>query len=76
MIGGATVRKPHHRVRVGDWLMIESGRVRRRIRVLDFAARRGNPAAARRLYDESSPAECLTPEPWTPLLDEESWEPA
>lgn len=75
-VGGSTALKPHHRVRIGDWIAIENGGMRRRIRVLDFAAWRGNPAAARLLYDEPAPAERLTREPWTPLLDEESWEPA
>ncbi|MGH6968529.1 MAG: RNA-binding S4 domain-containing protein [Stellaceae bacterium] len=70
-ISGMAAFKPHHPVRVGDWLMIERGRWRHRLRVMALGERRGNPAAARLLYHEPAPPQPIPREPWVALFEEE-----
>jgi ribosome-associated heat shock protein Hsp15 len=73
-VGEASVVKPHHKVRIGDRITLADRRARRRLVVLELGQRRGPAVEARLLYDEPEPAVALRPaEPWTPLLDEESW---
>ncbi len=71
-IGGVTIRKPHHPVRVGDCLAVRQGPWRREVRVLALGARRGPAAEARLLYEERTPPVRLRAElePWSPLLEE------
>jgi ribosome-associated heat shock protein Hsp15 len=73
-VGGAVVTKPNRAVRVGENVTVVQGRMRRSIVVVSLGERRGPPAEARLLYQETEP-----PVPaqnsemqWTPLLDEES----
>ncbi len=78
-IGGASALKPHHPVRVGDALIVQQGRVLRRITVLALGERRGPPAEARLLYHEAEPPLSLREleqAAWTPLIDESSWDTA
>jgi ribosome-associated heat shock protein Hsp15 len=72
-VGGVTVLKPHHPVRVGDPVTVAQGRARRRLVVMALGQRRGPAAEARLLYDEPDqplPLGRIDPA-WTPLLDEE-----
>jgi ribosome-associated heat shock protein Hsp15 len=72
-VGGATVTKPGHLVRIGDALTVEQGRSLRRITVLALGERRGPHAEARRLYAEPEPRRALRDvdrETWVPLFDE------
>jgi len=67
--------KPSCPLRIGDTVQVPRGSFLHTVRVVDFATRRGPPAEARRLYDETRPPEPLTgplnaEEPWTPLLGE------
>jgi len=76
-VGGASAAKPHHPVRVGDAVMVELPRRRRRLIVQALGTRRGPAAEARLLYHEPEPAIAL-PEAggavWTSLFeDEETW---
>jgi ribosome-associated heat shock protein Hsp15 len=70
ILGGATVQKAHHAIRVGDRLTLRLGRVERRIEVLALAQRRGPASEARTLYAETAPP--IPPadrdEAWSPLL--------
>ncbi|HXQ50334.1 MAG TPA: RNA-binding S4 domain-containing protein [Stellaceae bacterium] len=73
-VGEASVVKPHHKVRIGDRVMLADRRARRNLVVLGLGARRGPAAEARLLYHEPEPPVSLRQaEPWTPLLDEENW---
>jgi ribosome-associated heat shock protein Hsp15 len=72
-IGGATVLKPGHPVRVGDVLTVRQGRLQREIRVLALAERRGSPAEARLLYAEPTapvPLTAVERAEWVPLIEE------
>jgi ribosome-associated heat shock protein Hsp15 len=71
-IAGVPALKPHHPVRVGDWITIEQGRCRRRLRVVALGERRTGAAEARLLYHEPEPAELIPREPWISLLEEEA----
>jgi len=70
-IGGIAAFKPHQPVRIGDWITVEQGRWRRRLRVTALGERRGGVAEALRLYDEPEPPQPVAREPWVALLDEE-----
>lgn len=70
-IAGIGAFKPHQPVRVGDWITVEQGRWRRRLRVTALGERRGGAAEARALYDEPEPPQPIACEPWIALLEEE-----
>lgn len=70
-IAGIAAFKPHQPVRIGDWITVEQGRWRRRLRVTALGERRGGTAAAHRLYDEPEPPQPVAREPWVALLEEE-----
>jgi ribosome-associated heat shock protein Hsp15 len=72
-IGGATVQKAHHPVRVGDRLTLRLHLFERQVEVLALAQRRGPASAARTLYVEIAPPIPLVEvaEPWTSLFAEE-----
>ena len=69
-LGGATVQKAHHAVRIGDRLTLRLGRVEKRIEVLALAHRRGPASEARTLYMESEPPIAIADreDAWSPLL--------
>ena len=69
-LGGATVQKAHHAIRIGDRLTLRLGRFERRIEVLALAERRGPASEARTLYAESEPPMRIADpeEVWSPLL--------
>ena len=69
-LGGVTVQKAHHAVRVGDQLTLRLGRVKRRIEVLALAQRRGPASEARTLYAETAPPMLVAEETevWSPLI--------
>lgn len=71
-IVGTPAFKPHQPVRVGDWITIEQGRWRRRLRVIALGERRGPASVARLLYDEPEPPQPIPREPWIALIDEEA----
>ncbi|HKX08942.1 MAG TPA: RNA-binding S4 domain-containing protein [Stellaceae bacterium] len=70
VLGGATVQKAHHAIRIGDRLTLRLGRFERRIEVLALAQRRGPASEARTLYVESEPPIRIADreEAWSPLL--------
>lgn len=70
-IAGIVAVKPHQPVRIGDWITVEQGRWRRRLRVTALGERRGGTADARLLYDEPVPPQPIAREPWIALLEEE-----
>jgi ribosome-associated heat shock protein Hsp15 len=74
-VGGTTVHKAHHPVRVGDRLTLRLRRFERYVEVLAIAERRGPASEARTLYAEIAPPTLLaeSAEPWTSLFadDEE-----
>jgi ribosome-associated heat shock protein Hsp15 len=63
-------RKPSQTVHVGDAVMLPQGLRRRTLRVLALGQRRGPPAEALSLYEETArPAALSDPAAlWTPLL--------
>jgi len=69
-VGGATVSKPNHAVRVGDVVRLPQGRQWRTVRVLALGARRGPAAEAQGLYEEAAPPQPLRERlaDWEPLL--------
>jgi len=73
VIGGATVQKAHHPVRIGDRLTLRLHRFERQVEVLALAQRRGPASEARRLYAEVAPPISLVEvaEPWTSLFADE-----
>lgn len=54
-IGGRDNVKPHNLVRVGDVIVVELPRERRRLIVRALGERRGPPAEAQLLYEEPTP---------------------
>jgi ribosome-associated heat shock protein Hsp15 len=71
-LNGMIVRKGSHAIRVGDVVVVPQGVLLRTIRVKALGWRRGPPAEARLLYDETAApvyVRELTPS-WKPLLDE------
>ena len=54
-INGERQKSPGHGVKRGDVLTVSLDRTIRLMRVTDFAERRGDAAAARRLYDDLGP---------------------
>jgi ribosome-associated heat shock protein Hsp15 len=76
-IGGLAAPKPAHGVRIGDTIIVQQGRMRRRVTVLALGQRRGPPTEARLLYLEPEPPTALRDAEraeWTPLVDDEgSW---
>lgn len=70
-IAGIAAFKPHQPVRIGDWITVEQGRWRRRLRVTALGERRGGTAEAHRLYDEPAPPQPIARDPWIALLEEE-----
>ncbi len=71
-IAGVPAFKPHQPVRIGDWVTVEQGHWRRRLRVMALAERRGSASAARELYDEPEPPQRVPREPWAALIEEEA----
>jgi ribosome-associated heat shock protein Hsp15 len=71
-IAGVPVSKPHQPIRIGDWITIEQGRWRRRLRVMALGERRTGATEARRLYFEPEPPQPIPVEPWISLLEEEA----
>ena len=69
-IAGIAALKPHQPVRIGDWITVEQGRWRRRLRVTGLGERRSGAADARRLYEEPEPPQPIAREPWIALLEE------
>ena len=67
-LGGATVQKAHHAVRIGDRLTLRLGNFERRIEVLALALRRGPASEARRLYAEIGAPTRIAEEEWSPLI--------
>jgi ribosome-associated heat shock protein Hsp15 len=61
-LNGAVVAKPSAVVQAGDRLTIVIGTTKRSVTVTDVADRRGPPAQARSLFEESAPPERLTAE--------------
>jgi ribosome-associated heat shock protein Hsp15 len=58
-------------VRIGDRVSVPQGRMRRTVDVRGLGERRGPPAEARLLYEETTPPERLGGgEAWEPLLSE------
>lgn len=70
-IAGIVAFKPHHPVRIGDWITVEQGHWRRRLRVTALGERRGGTTDAHQLYDEPAPPQPIAREPWIALLGEE-----
>ena len=70
VVNGMVARKPSQAVRVGDAVIVPQGLRRRTLRVLALGQRRGPPAEARSLYEETArPAAAADPAAlWTPLL--------
>ena len=56
-VGGATVRKPSHLIRVEDVLTFSQGPNIRIVRVLALGARRGPASEAQQLYEDLAPVE-------------------
>jgi ribosome-associated heat shock protein Hsp15 len=54
-LNGKRVKAPSRAVHPGDVLTIALPRAVKVLRIVDFAARRGNPTAAQRLYEEIDP---------------------
>ncbi len=83
-LNGIAVKKPGHRVRAGDEIVLREGGHRLRLRVVGLGVRRGPAAEAGSLYEETMPRTPRsitsrgTPprrrlrEEWTPLLGEEA----
>ncbi len=72
-IAGIAVAKPSQMLKIGDAVtLVHAGR-RRRLRVLACGERRGPPAEARALYEETAPAERVdgAPPDWVGLLEDE-----
>jgi ribosome-associated heat shock protein Hsp15 len=68
-INGGIVEKASS-VRVGDTVSAPQGRMRRTVAVRALGERRGPPAEARMLYEETHPPEPLRQhEAWDPLLE-------
>ena len=69
-LGGVTVQKARHAVRVGDRLTLRVGHFERRVEVLALAQRRGPASEARTLYAESEPPTRIADreQAWSPLL--------
>jgi ribosome-associated heat shock protein Hsp15 len=70
VVNGVAAHKPSQAVRVGDAVTVPQGLRRRTLRVLALGQRRGPPAEARSLYEETArPAAASDPAvSWTPLL--------
>jgi ribosome-associated heat shock protein Hsp15 len=64
------VKKANHTIQVGDKIAVPQGTFRRTVRVIGFGARRGPPAEAQLLYQETAVPVRLSElaEKWTPLL--------
>ena len=71
-IAGVPALKPHHPVRIGDWITIEQGLWRRRLRVMALGERRTGAAEAPLLYHEPEPPQPIPRAPWIALLEEEA----
>ncbi len=74
------VKRANHTIRVGDTIAVPQGAFRRTVRVIGFGARRGPPAEAQLLYQETAGPVRLSElaGKWTPLLmnDEPQSDPA
>jgi ribosome-associated heat shock protein Hsp15 len=55
-VNGKRIEAPARAVRPGDVLTIALPSAVKVLRIIDFAERRGNPATARRLYEEIEPS--------------------
>jgi ribosome-associated heat shock protein Hsp15 len=71
-VGSHVAAKPHHPVRIGDAVTMETPRLRRVLIVRALGERRGPAVEARQLYDEeaSLPREDAAPA-WVSLFAEE-----
>jgi ribosome-associated heat shock protein Hsp15 len=71
-IAGVAALKPGHAVRVGDVLGVRQGKVLRQVTVRALGTRRGPPAEARLLYDETAPPvslRAIEQAAWLPLIE-------
>jgi len=70
-LNGSMVTKPNQTVRVGDFIVVPQGSLRRTVQVLALGNRRGPASEARMLYQETAAAQlCDVAPDWVPLLDE------
>jgi ribosome-associated heat shock protein Hsp15 len=69
-VNTVAVKKANHTVRIGDTIAVPQGAFRRTVRVMGLGARRGPPAEAQLLYQETAIPVRLSelPQKWTPLL--------
>ena len=69
-VNTVTVKKANHAVRIGDTIAVPQGAFRRTVRVMGLGARRGAPAEAQLLYQETALPVRLSElaQKWTPLL--------
>lgn len=72
-VGDHAAAKPHHAVRIGDAVIVDLPRRRRRLIVRALGQRRGPAAQAQLLYDEPVPAVMLrdAAPAWTSLFADE-----
>jgi ribosome-associated heat shock protein Hsp15 len=70
VVNGVAARKPSQPIRVGDAVTVPQGRGRRTLRVLALGRRRGPPAEARSLYEETAAMAAEPAARWAPLLFE------
>ena len=71
-LNGSMVTKPNQSVRVGDFMVVPQGGVRRTVQVLALGTRRGPAAEARALYRQTAATRLRdVPPDWVPLLDED-----
>jgi ribosome-associated heat shock protein Hsp15 len=69
-VNTVAVKKANHTVRIGDTITVPQGAFRRTVRVMGLGARRGPPAEAQLLYQETAVPVPLSElaQKWTPLL--------
>jgi ribosome-associated heat shock protein Hsp15 len=71
-VNGSTITKPNQGVRVGDFVVVPQGGVRRTVQVLALGTRRGPATEARALYRETEAVRLRdVPSDWVPLLGED-----
>ncbi|HWI25434.1 MAG TPA: RNA-binding S4 domain-containing protein [Stellaceae bacterium] len=72
-VAGIVVLKPAHALRVGDAVGVRQGAMLRQVTVRALGTRRGPPAEAHLLYEETAPPLRLSAvehAEWIPLIDE------
>lgn len=69
-VNTVAAKKGNHTIRIGDTIAVPQGAFRRTVRVMGLGARRGPPAEAQLLYQETAIPVRLSelPQKWTPLL--------